>query len=458
MSYSRETLRQALLSMDPKEISQAQFGPRVAKKLHGVFLSQPRADAPLNRVYIDNTQIDCYVLIQLSNGKWFKVRPWLTVVSDDCTGMVLGFAISFRAMTVGDILAALRHAILPKAYTEKWVGKSLRLVWEVMGIPDEIVIDNGLDLQAYSFQSGCEALQISVTTTPPMEPTKKARCERIFGTFNTKLFHRLPGTTFGSTENKKKNEYDPKDYACLNLDDLLELMHITFEEMACSYHTGIEDIPIRRWREGVRKFPLRMPLDLQEFAVQMSLRTSRTIGRLGIELYGLYYADDWLISLKARMGGKSTVIVHVRPEDIRQIYVIDPSTQTAFAVSCTTPFDGPMPLYLHQQMRKLQIDGNKHADPDDADASDFRGTTEADSAARATAHAAIVTNARNRREGMLTEKNTTPGVQKAALDARHSMEKPRTAPNSKNASAVLGRSILGMPSDVDKMPTNDDRK
>ena len=290
-----------------------------------------------------------------------------------------------------------------------------------------------------------------------MEPTKKARCERIFGTPNTKLFHRLPGTTFGSTENKKKNEYDPKDFACLTLEDLLELMHVTFEEMACSFHTGIEDIPIRRWREGGRKFPLRMPLDLEEFAVELSLRNSRTIGRLGIELYGLYYADEQLVSLKAKMGGKSTVIVLARPEDISQIYVIDPTTQTAFAVSCTTTFNGPMPLYLHLQMRKLRIHGNKHADPDDADASDFRGTTESDSAARSKAVTEIVANARNRRDGMVIEKNSSPGVQKAALDARQSMEKPRAAPNSKSASAVLGRSILGMPSDVDKTPTNDEQ-
>ena len=78
MSYSSETLRQARLSMDPKARCQAQFGPRVAKRLHGIFLSQTRADAPLNRVYIDITQLDCYVLIQVSKEERYEVRSWLS--------------------------------------------------------------------------------------------------------------------------------------------------------------------------------------------------------------------------------------------------------------------------------------------------------------------------------------------------------------------------------------------
>lgn len=454
MSYSQETMRQALLSMDPHKIIEAQFGPRVAKKLHGIFVSQPRADAPLNKAYFDNTQIDCYVVIRLLNGKIYKVRPWLTVVSDDYTGMVIGFALSFRAMTTGDILAALRHAILPKAYTEQWVGKSLRLVWEVMGIPDEIVVDNGLDLQAHAFYAACLALGIHLTTTPPMEPWRKGRCERIFGTLNTKLFHRLPGTTFGRTDNKKKYEYDPKNFACLTLDELIEMMHVTFEEMACTYHKGIEDIPIRRWREGVRRFPVRMPADLQEFDVQMSLRESRTIGKGGIELHGLHYADDKLVALRRRMGKKSNVIVHIKPEDLRQIYVVDPTTQTTIPVSCTTHFDEPLPLYLHLEQGKLQKKKGSQPDASDADASDYRGTTQADSAARSKAGTDTIDNAKTRRDGLKIEKTTPSVAQTAALDARQSMEKPRPAPDSKAASAARGRSLLGIAAAPAKTPSS----
>lgn len=439
-------MRLAVLAMDPHKLVEARFGPRVAKKFHGVFLSQPRADAPLNRAYIDNTQIDCFITITYKDGTSSKVRPWLTLISDDHTGLVLGFALSFRSPTVGDILAALRHAILPKAYTERWVGKSLRIAWEVMGIPDEIVIDNGLDLQAHAFYAACLALGISVTTTPPMEPWRKGQIERLFGTLNTKLFHRVPGTTFGSTGNKKMHEYDPKDFACLSLDELLEEMHVTFEEMACSFHKGIQDIPIRRWREGIRRFPVRMPSDLQEFDVQLSLRVSRTIGRLGLELYGRHYADEKLVELKRKLGDKSNVIVHIKPEDIRQVYVVDPTTQKAFPVSCATTSAEALPLYQHLILRKLKKIGNTEANPDaDADAaSDFRGTTPSDSAARMQAIEDITQNARNRRDSIRTVKVTTSEVQTVALDARRTMEKPRPAPDSKAASAIVGRSILEM--------------
>lgn len=95
MSLSKETIRLGVLSMDPHAAIAARYGPRVAKKLHGLFLSQPRADAPLNKVYIDNTQTDCYVYIVV-HGRRYKVRPWLTLVVNDNTGLVLGFAFPRR--------------------------------------------------------------------------------------------------------------------------------------------------------------------------------------------------------------------------------------------------------------------------------------------------------------------------------------------------------------------------
>lgn len=277
MKISKETVRKAVLDMNPEGVSEAKFGSRVAKKINGIFGSQPRADAPMNRVYIDNTQIDLYVLVPIENG-YRKIRPWLTAVIDDSTSMPVGFALASSTPKANDVLAALRHAILPKTYTARWVGKSIRMVWEAMGIPDEIVIDNGMDLQANAFYSACLALGISVTTTPPMEPWRKGRAERPFGTLNTKLFHRFPGSTFGTTENTKKHEYTPSDFACVTMDELWEALHIVFEDMYCTYHKGIQDIPVRRWREGVRRFPLRMPLDIDEFNAQVALRETRTIG------------------------------------------------------------------------------------------------------------------------------------------------------------------------------------
>ena len=132
---------------DPFETTKARYGPRVARKLHGQFRGQIRADAPLNRIYMDHTQLDVFVRVRVAKRRWIPIRPWLTLVSDDCTGRVLGYALSFKAPKAEDVLAALRHAILPKAYTAQWVGTWLTFVWDVMGFPDELVIEGKLKVE-----------------------------------------------------------------------------------------------------------------------------------------------------------------------------------------------------------------------------------------------------------------------------------------------------------------------
>lgn len=448
-SISRETVRKVILSMDQQAIADARFGKRVGKKLHGNFYTQPRADAPMNRVYIDNTQLDLYVVVETSPGKHRKLRPWLTLASDDHTSMAVGFALSFKAPKAEEVLAALRHTILPKAYTEKWVGSSLRLVWEVMGIPDEIVIDNGLDLQAAAFYSACLALGISVTTTPPMEPWRKGRIERIFGTLNTKLLHCLPGSTFGKTDNTKKNEYSPKDFAALSFDELIEALHITLEEMACSYHKGIEDIPIRRWREGVRRFPLRMPLNLNEFNAQVSLRATRVIGRLGIEYKGLDYCNEQLVELRRSLGVKLNVTILIKPEDIREIYVVAPATQRVISVPCTRRYENPLPLFLHEENRRLRIDTAKLRTEDLTGAQeveDIAGAMVEDKEFRRSAMKKIEEAARTRIGSFVIDKESESEAQVLALKARQRMSAPPSRPDNRKASIQRGRDILGMPS------------
>jgi putative transposase len=372
--------------------------------------------------------------------------------------MVVGFALSFNAPKAGEVLAALRHAILPKTYTERWVGTSLRMVWEAMGIPDEIIIDNGLDLQAHAFYSACLTLGTSVTTTPPMEPWRKGRAERPFGTLNTKLLHRLPGSTFGKTDNTKKYEYNPKDFACVTLDELLEALHITIEDMACTYHKGIDDVPIRRWREGARRFPLRMPMNLEEFNAQVSLRETRVIGRLGIEYKGLYYADDKLVALRRTLGKTPSVTVLIKPEDIREVYVVDPATQTTVAVSCTQQFDVPLPLFLHEERRKNKTDSAKDRTDDSAgakDAQDSLGTNPADKDFRADALQRIEKAGRARLPSIVADKSTDSAAQITAMNLRTQMEAPRSSPDHKAASALIGRSILNMTEpDVGKSNAN----
>lgn len=191
---SMESVRKLARSQDPYERTAVRFGKRVARKLEGVFRRQTRAEVLRQVVYVDHTQIDVHLVDD--DGSELP-RPYLTMVFDDATNEPLGFALSFVSPRADNVLEALRHAILPKAYTANLVPEYLEAEWESMGLPDAIVVDNGLDLNSTSVVTACLAQGISIITMPPNEPWRKGRAERFFKTLNTTLFHRMPGTTFG---------------------------------------------------------------------------------------------------------------------------------------------------------------------------------------------------------------------------------------------------------------------
>ena len=67
---------------------------------------------PLERVEIDNFLLYVHVLCPKTGVR--LGRPWLTLAIDHYSGMVLGYHLSFAPPSSASVLAALRHAILPK--------------------------------------------------------------------------------------------------------------------------------------------------------------------------------------------------------------------------------------------------------------------------------------------------------------------------------------------------------
>lgn len=419
MGISPETVRQAALELDPEAEVTRRFGARVARKKHGIFGRSRPADAPLGKVYIDHTQLDVHVAYEDENGHIsYAGRPHITLVVDDHSGMPLGFALSFDRPKVAEVLGAIRHAILPKGYTAQWVGQGLTAEWEAMGFFGELWGDNGLEIVARDVFSSLFALGISNLNTPIKEPMAKGRMERMFGTFNTKLLHRLTGTTFGRSD-LRDLEYDGRTYACILFADLWKLLHVVIEEIATSWNEGLEDIPLRRWREGVRRFPVELPVDMLQFDADLSMRFTRTIQRQGIEFEGRYYAGENLVDLKRRTPGTSRYTICVCPDDLNHIFVLDPKDGHPIELPCTIRSDHPVTLAEHRLARRLRREG-RHPDEAARKASAARNKVIQDADAASVARRAAEIN-----------------PQKLALDARRetSASRPKPAANAAREAA-----------------------
>lgn len=355
-SLSSETVRLAAARRNPMAETTARFGSVVAKKLHGVFGRTRAFDAPLVQAVIDHTQLDVHCGYEWVNefGEivWtYAGRPWWTRVSDSYSRCTLGMALSFRAPSTEEVIAALKHAALPKTYTQAWVDAGhLVQVWEAMGLMQEVYADNALEFTGTNYAVALLANGISLATSPPNIPYSKAQAERGFGSYN-QFLHRLSGTTFGKS-NLRHLSYDGKTYACHDIGWLWMALHMAIEDVEFKFHKGIQDVPRRRWREGVQRFPVVLPLDMEQFEADLSIHDSRTIQRGGIEYLGLTYSGAALEALKLANPHVKSFAVRIDPEDLNFIRVIDPKTQRPVRIACTTPKPQPYPLREHILTRR----------------------------------------------------------------------------------------------------------
>lgn len=307
--------------LDEYEVIKARRGKRIADMRCGMYKSGPRPTRPLERVEIDHTKLDLFVIDPIT--KMPIGRPTLTLAIDKYTRMILGFYISFHGAGFLAVMHCLKHSILPKTYVRN-TYPSVKHDWNVYGIPDTVVVDNGLEFHGKGFEDACLQLGMVSSFCPVRKPWFKAIVERYFGTINLKLLHELPGTTFSDIF--KREDYDPAKNAIIALDTLLEITHVfIIDYYSQRKHRGIKDIPARRWDAAIKEYPPALPARREDLQVLLGDVEYRTIQPYGIALFDLIYNDDVLARLRKGRKGYRFKIKY-DPADISVIYVVDPDS------------------------------------------------------------------------------------------------------------------------------------
>jgi len=73
------------------------------------------------------------------------------------------------------------------------ISQLLRKTILKLGIPENVVIDNGKDYTSNHFESICVNLGINMNIVPPFSGECKPHVERVFGTLSRELFEQIPG-------------------------------------------------------------------------------------------------------------------------------------------------------------------------------------------------------------------------------------------------------------------------
>ena len=127
----------------------------------------------------DHTQLDLWVVTPAGN----PARPWLTVIEDDHSRAIAGYAVNLGAPSALQTALVLRQAIWRKAEPG----------WHVCGIPGVFYTDHGSDFTSRHIEQAAADLGIRLVFSLPGQPRGRGKVERYMDTINQMCLAALPG-------------------------------------------------------------------------------------------------------------------------------------------------------------------------------------------------------------------------------------------------------------------------
>jgi transposase InsO family protein len=281
---------------------------------------------PLEMWEIDHTQTDV-ILLDRQTGRVLG-RAWLTLIADCATRMIVSYVLTTEQPNSGTVLAALRFAIRPKTRAELAI-LGVESAWPSTGPSRTLAVDRGKDLISTSVMNSAGRLGIDMRVLPGQSPFMKGTIERLFGTLNEKLFHRLPGTT--KSNSAKKGARKPEKSAKMYFDELDALVAQTIcDDYHHAYHSEIASTPFERWMRLTEKYPVNPPPSMHALYMGTLLMALRTAGRTGISFENCTYNSDVVARIRSHHNAHSRqnpeIGIYYDPNEISRIFVKDPDS------------------------------------------------------------------------------------------------------------------------------------
>ena len=167
-----------MAAIDRGMVTLAHEGP-VRYRERFELVDRREAERPNPTWQADHTQLEHLILDHAGR----PARPWLTVILDDHSRALAGYAVGLDVPSALQTALALRQAIWRKTDPS----------WPVCGIPDVLYSDHGSDFTSRHLEQVCLDLRVELIHSTAGVPQGRGKIERFFGTIATELLPRLPG-------------------------------------------------------------------------------------------------------------------------------------------------------------------------------------------------------------------------------------------------------------------------
>ncbi|MFD5853293.1 Mu transposase C-terminal domain-containing protein [Cytobacillus pseudoceanisediminis] len=364
---SRSKVRRRFMELvDIYKVDLPKKGSVLAKLKRDGVKEEVIAARPLQRVEIDWTPVDL-MLIDPADLK--PKRPNLIYAVDKCTGMPLGFFVTFKPVDSLALKQCLIHLIMPKIYLKE-LYPLVENEWVAHGVPHSIVVDNASVNDSYEFEEACLQLGVKEVQFCKIDAGyQKGTIERAFRRLNTMFIHNQKGTTFSNFI--EKGRYDSQKKACITIQGFIYMAHLGMVDIvANSYDQRRGNSPHNLWVQGIednKRLMLQIPRSIDSLKIiLMGGSELRIIQQQGVVIQNEYYFSPELMELKNLLEKfkreEEKVRVRFDLNDMRKVYVYDPINNKYITAEFTGLKRKKVNLDLPVPYLALELDSKKRTE------------------------------------------------------------------------------------------------
>lgn len=320
-------------------------GRRKADEVFRMVGVAPEPENILDVVEVDHTRANVEVLDDYSDVR--LGRPWVTVALDRYSRMALACHIHFDGQCLSSVMQALRQTMLPKDIL-KSLFPDLDLDYGCSGVPVAFFFDRGSDFDNDHIRDIQLQLDIRMDLEPVGCPETKGRIERFFGVMQDEVDHPLPGSCPSLLAEGERSEL--RGVATIRFSEFVRRTWLwLYGVYARSWHRGIKDTPLNRWKEGAARRLPRPPRPLKELDILFTRVEFCAVTRFGVRWNHLRWKSDELSVIKARPGFEGKVKVRIDEMDLGKAWAIDPATRQPIALEPAMPdYMNGLSLFQHR--------------------------------------------------------------------------------------------------------------
>ncbi|MFL1527243.1 Mu transposase C-terminal domain-containing protein [Pseudomonas sp. O230] len=302
---SQGTVTSRIKELGQRTLCFLKDGAEVANQKFGAKPGSLELAYPLQRVEIDHTLVDCILVDEETRKPLF--RPWLTLVMDVYSRVILGYYIGFNPPSGLTVACAITHATLPKKRYLENLGCS-HITHPFFGVPEVLHMDNAAEFRSVKLQRACSLHGIITEWRPLGRKHYGGHIERLIGTMMTSKVHFLRGTTMSNVI--AKGNYDSEDQAALTIGEFTKWFAGEVEIYNYKIHSALKCSPADKWNKAFTASPMltsnqKLITDPFTFRLDFMPEDRRKIHPNGIRKFNHVY---WAPELRHHVGLRNVTI------------------------------------------------------------------------------------------------------------------------------------------------------